>query len=491
MSENRVTFLGQAGLFLEYGGVKILCDPWLSKTGAFLASWHQFPRNDFLDPVQFRSATHLYISHKHQDHFDSEFLKSMPKSVQVLIAAHPSGYLYAKLRDLGFTDVRVMRDWEKRTLSSSVGATMLMNSDDGKYVEDSAMLFELDGFKILNRNDCRLSEEYCRKLAPVDLLFTQFSGAHWYPVMWEYGLQERQQKVDLFKKNLKEKFAERVSWLEPVLTVPSAGPACFLDRELYGFNFNSIFPDAYEFGFGEGVRVLTPGQALTIPALRTEGDFDSQAYLEKEKYLREYQKERMPIIENYLASLPSEVSFQDFKSYLYKLAEYDLARKVNILACFNISGRKIYVDFEKGIISDSTSKEPNFEIRLEERFLKQILSGDLLWEDFLLSMRFSSRKNTANYSWPLFALLRFGYSKPLMRIVEDGVRSTETIRVGDYEIQRYCPHSGQDLTEATVNGTVITCPRHLWSFDLETGECVSGGDLCLRTKKLVSNPARN
>ena len=410
--------------------------------------------------------------------------------MEVILPAHPSGYLYAKLHELGFSRIRAMRDWEKAKLSPNVELTMLINSDDGKYVEDSALLVDVNGFKILDRNDCRLSEEYSRRVAPLDLLFTQFSGAHWYPVMWEYGLQERQQKVDLFKKNLKEKFYERKSWLQPKVTVPSAGPACFLDKEYFDFNFNSIFPDAFEFGFGkdDGIQVLTPGQSLTLPDMKVEGKFDDRAYHDKEAYLREYQRDRAPAIHSYLsglASIEDEMLILRFSTYFQRLLTFDLAQRVKMLVCFNISGRKVYLDFENGLVSESPAREVNYEIRLDSTFLKLIMDNELLWEDFLLSMRFSVRRYSEIYNWPLFALLRFGYSNALMKIIEDGIRSTETIQVGDYEIQRYCPHSGQDLSEATIEGNVITCPRHLWSFDLETGACVSGGNLCLKTKKLV------
>src|SRR5262245_29811848 len=44
-----VTFLGHAGLAIRAGGFRLLADPWFARTGAFLGSWHQFPRNDHLD----------------------------------------------------------------------------------------------------------------------------------------------------------------------------------------------------------------------------------------------------------------------------------------------------------------------------------------------------------------------------------------------------------------------------------------------------------
>ena len=43
MSEPTVTALGHAGLRLDAPGIRLLADPWLSQTGAFLGAWFPFP----------------------------------------------------------------------------------------------------------------------------------------------------------------------------------------------------------------------------------------------------------------------------------------------------------------------------------------------------------------------------------------------------------------------------------------------------------------
>jgi L-ascorbate metabolism protein UlaG (beta-lactamase superfamily) len=39
----RITYLGHAGLRVDGADLRLLMDPWLSKTGAFQAAWYQFP----------------------------------------------------------------------------------------------------------------------------------------------------------------------------------------------------------------------------------------------------------------------------------------------------------------------------------------------------------------------------------------------------------------------------------------------------------------
>jgi len=42
-----------------------------------------------------------------------------------------------------------------------------------------------------------------------------------------------------------------------------------------------------------------------------------------------------------------------------------------------------------------------------------------------------------------------------------------------YEVQRYCPHGGSDLSEADVEDGQIVCPGHHWRFSLSDGVCTN------------------
>jgi nitrite reductase/ring-hydroxylating ferredoxin subunit len=43
-----------------------------------------------------------------------------------------------------------------------------------------------------------------------------------------------------------------------------------------------------------------------------------------------------------------------------------------------------------------------------------------------------------------------------------------------------CKHHGADLSAGERNGKVVTCPRHGWEYDLDSGKCVSHPSLPLR-----------
>ena len=47
-------------------------------------------------------------------------------------------------------------------------------------------------------------------------------------------------------------------------------------------------------------------------------------------------------------------------------------------------------------------------------------------------------------------------------------------RVGDnyYAVDNRCPHLGGDLSAGTLEGTIITCPRHKSQFDISNGNVI-------------------
>src|SRR5215510_8013715 len=97
----RVTFLGQAGLFIETKHGSILCDPWFNP--AYFASWFPFPSNEGIDPATLAQPDYLFVSHLHHDHFDPEWLKRhVSKDTTVLLPDYPLDLLERALRDCGF-----------------------------------------------------------------------------------------------------------------------------------------------------------------------------------------------------------------------------------------------------------------------------------------------------------------------------------------------------------------------------------------------------
>ncbi|MEO8275921.1 MAG: Rieske (2Fe-2S) protein [Thermoanaerobaculia bacterium] len=59
-----------------------------------------------------------------------------------------------------------------------------------------------------------------------------------------------------------------------------------------------------------------------------------------------------------------------------------------------------------------------------------------------------------------------------------GVRRAATGEIQAFELA--CRHQGADLSGGVRDGAIVTCPRHGWRYDLETGACLTAPDLPLR-----------
>ncbi|MHB8421969.1 MAG: Rieske (2Fe-2S) protein [Leptospirales bacterium] len=52
-----------------------------------------------------------------------------------------------------------------------------------------------------------------------------------------------------------------------------------------------------------------------------------------------------------------------------------------------------------------------------------------------------------------------------------GNKTIALFKVGGkvHAIDNTCPHRGGPLSEGPLDGTVVRCPLHMWSFDVTTG----------------------
>ncbi|MBI4178592.1 Rieske 2Fe-2S domain-containing protein [bacterium] len=54
-----------------------------------------------------------------------------------------------------------------------------------------------------------------------------------------------------------------------------------------------------------------------------------------------------------------------------------------------------------------------------------------------------------------------------------------------YAMNGVCPHAGGPLGEGSMEGSVVTCPWHGWSFDVKTGACENNPDVTVECPKIT------
>lgn len=512
-----VTALGHAGLRIESGGIRVLADPWFSDTGAFLGSWFPFPDNEHVKDRLLDGADVVSVSHEHLDHLDLDLLADLPPDIPVVVPRYPSTILERRLRAIGRDRLVVLDAWERYPLGGD-GDWMTVIPEVCPMTHDAAVLFYVGGRAVLHCNDARISLAQVRRAVVeagrgMDLMAVQMSGASWHPVSYEYSSEDRR-RIEEDKRVGKLKAVTRlVRSVAPALVIPYAGPPCFLDDELFEHNPRlspdddpGVFPDQDQAAAWLRERIptqdttyLLPGDTVDVGSLQVVrdphwSDFDLTAGpATRRRYLEEYAERRRPALARVLEDNPvpaADASLaEDFKAHFERLgglSGYFLAR-VGMILRFEVSGpgggtwdahigpERIEVDL------DGTAERAHYRLRLDGRWLAGVVRGRTRWEELLLSLRFSAKREPDLYNDYLVGLLKHADREALRAVEAYELRRDRsemiTLRDGQREVRvnRFCPHGTEDLSETgvIVRDGVLRCLGHNFEFDLTTGACLN------------------
>jgi UDP-MurNAc hydroxylase len=520
MTVMRATSLGHAGILIETRqDVTIVCDPWF--VPAFFGSWFVFPRNDQLDAelmARVERPDFLYISHLHGDHFDEAFLAThIDRSTPVLLPGYPTGELERAYRRLGFTTFVHTDDGRPLHVADGVDVTIHIETSitDGPG-GDSALVVYDGETRLLDQNDCRLND--LAKLAaagPIDQQWLQYSGAIWYPMV--YDMPEGT-KRELARAKVESQFSRAMRYVEAVgarVVVPSAGPPCFLDPDLFGLNVVkgdelSIFPDATEFVARleergvDTARVVVPGGVLSTTPDGIAVDNPAGAmrpYEDKAAYLDEYQADWAGWLDRMKASWPppGERLLEDLQGWWQPLLAQapNLRTAVGANVLIRTGDLAIVVDFPNGEVRAHHGEPFSFSFDIPRALFEEVVARRAVdWSNSLfLSCRFRAWR-AGEFNEFLYNFLKSLSDERIVRAEiearakvappDDG----EEIVLDGYVIERWCPHRKADLSVfGEVCDGVLTCSLHGWRFDLESGACLTAADRSLRVRKESSQPA--
>jgi len=508
----RITGLGHASVLIETAAGSVLTDPWVNP--AYFGSWFPFPDNSQLDWDRFGQADYLFVSHLHRDHFDPEHLrKHVSKKATVLLPEFPTTELEDALRECGFTSFVKPVSGEVVSLDGlDVMVHALTSPTDGP-IGDSSLWLSDGRYRVLNQNDARPSElSIFRELGPVDGYLVQFSGAIWFPMVYELparakqamGLSKRERQFDRTLRYIEELGASYV--------FPTAGPPCFLDEELWGFNDvfddeSNIFPDQTVYidwlrkQGHEEARLLLPGTVtdLAEPGCPEHHPYDpSVIYASNETktaYLRKMQARRMPEVEAARATWAHpevDVLAALTEWFTPLLAEADhIAGGIDggiRLTCEDADRGDVdvLIDFVERSVRPYVDEKVRYRFRTRRAYVEQLIAEhEIDWVNSLfLSCRFSAQRIGPynEFVYVFFKCLseeRLNYAEGWFA-EQNAAEASETVTLGEWEVQRRCPHLKADLTRfASIEDGVLTCQMHGWKWRLADGKCLTsvGHDL--------------
>ena len=516
----KATSIGHAGILIETGTRTIVCDPWF--VPAFWASWFVFPRNDHMPSdvmAKLERPNYLYISHQHGDHLDEAWLANhIDKSTPVLLPDFATRELERQLNRLGFTNFIRTRNGEMTDLGGGLRVaihveTAIADGPGG----DSAMVIEDGTSRLVNQNDCRTGDlAELLQHGPVDMHWLQYSGAIWYPMVYD---QPREELIALARSKVESQFARSIRYVDALgarVVVPSAGPPCFLDEDLFSVNMIdgdelSIFPDQTEFiarlaSHGNTNAVMNiPGTSISVSPTEVQvqhcvSDAEVQRpFTHKREYLLEYQAGWAEWLRDTKASW--SVSNMNLVSELQAWWEPLLAMAPSLRSAIGgnclvkTDSENILIDFPNGKVSAYNNELIKFRMEIARPVLEGVVKQKAVdWSNSLfLSCRFTAWRD-GSYNEYLYNFFKSLSVERMRRAEQEIVRKngaldevSNEIELGDYVMQRYCPHRKADLSEfGVVEGDHVVCTLHGWKFQLSDGSCLNADDHKLSVRKRTS-----
>jgi UDP-MurNAc hydroxylase len=512
-----VTAIGHAGLAVTGRQATILIDPWFAPDGAFIGSWFPFPDNAHVFSTVPSLPAAVVLSHEHLDHVDAWTLANVAPSVPAIIPRYPSRALRSKVLRAARRPVIEASPWD--SVEIATGMRVFFVPEHSPMNHDAAVVVQCDESCLLDLNDARISPAQLRSIRAhlggvIDVMTIQGAGASWFPICYEYSVERRR---ELSRQKRQAKFgyvARAIGAVDPAVVLPFAGPPCFLDPELAIHNRemeDGIFPDQQQVtdwlcaqGFHRVVTLL-PGDTWDAdgPGRIPDRHWDGFLFRDRYSYLEEYAARRASAIAGVRARYPAPKRslWNEFQVYFGSLLEMSrfFNERIDMRVGFEVLGPQggaWSIDFRSDppAILDELG-DCAYTYSIESRWLAPILSGELAWEDFLLSLRFCARRDPDVYNDYLLGLLKFAVPEACAA-VERFERSMDAgemivIRSGEaaYRVQRRCPHAGQDLLETAevLPGDVLRCLGHHYEFDLATGRCLNGKCISLHTTRLDSS----
>ncbi|CAM3473670.1 UDP-MurNAc hydroxylase [Stackebrandtia soli] len=503
-------------MLIETAAGSILCDPWVNP--AYFASWFPFPDNSGLDWKALGQCDFLYVSHLHRDHFDEQNLRdNISKDTTVLLPEYPTSELEDELRALGFTKFVKTVSGEVTPIGNGVKVMIqaLVSPTDGPIGDSSIWVEDADGVRLLNQNDARPTDLTAfKKLGHIHAHLLQFSGAIWYPMVYElpdaaktaFGKQKRERQFDRSLRYIDDGSA---SWVFPI-----AGPPCFLDDALWKFNDlgddeGNIFPDqqVYSDFLADNGRdntvTLLPG---TVAEVTLDGCSVTQPvpdvrefFANKEQHLIEYRDRQRPVIAAAKESWrhPEIDVLAELKKRFEPLlseAEF-IAAGINGPVRFDLTAPdsdevvdSVLFDFVNREIRAYDDEKCRYRFTTERRFVEHLLHiNEIDWVNSLfLSCRFSAARigQYNEFVYTFFKCLseeRLNYAEGWYA---EQKPDEENVDLDGWTVQRRCPHLKADLTRfGKVDDGVLTCQMHGWKWNLASGKCLTSVGHDIRSSK--------
>ena len=405
--KTKIEWVNHASYIFQYKNTRIIADPWLFGS-AFNDGWDLLVETQFKVEA-FKDITHIWFSHEHPDHFAPQVLGKIDEEVRKKITV-----LFQKT-----TDKRVVNFCKK--LSFKVvelpHRTKFVIEDDfsitcGKMAGiDSWLLYETNRFKLLNINDCvisnkKLCESVKKTTGEVDVLMSQFSYANWKGNPDDKKIREKSAREKLNRIKIQTEI------FSPKHTIPFASFVYFShDENKYMNDSINTISTAHEY-----INNNTDSESIVM----YPGDtWDFESKFNNEKSIKLYDKAYSQISNLNYRSLSTTVSdkelLQASQKYLSSLSTNNSSLAMSMYRYIPFFGAKNIIiklfdtkkyyqfGWSKGLIPLSNSGS-NPDIEMSSESLLYVLSYPWGFGTLMVNGRFRSKDINHTKSSRIFML---------------------------------------------------------------------------------------
>ena len=331
------------------------------------------------------------------------------------------------------------------------------------------------------------------------------SNASWFPQCYNYDKKTMKTKISELNDILKQKLVDKVKHSSPRYFIPSASPCVFLNPDMFHLiegdtTFlkwrDDYWPTSVDSFFKETfpnihIVELTAGNSAEVDEksiINKKTIFEPISELVDISSYSELRKNEWDV--DFVGNIDIEKLNTYFKNLMSDNLELVLCLKKNKRFIISSDDKNYLIKLNhridevvKEVDSDFYEKTKiNYKIEIPSMILEKILSYESDWETALLSMKIKLTRKDDVYDSDLFILLRSGHKPTQTKryvSLSKKIDDVEMINKGGYKFNKYCPHAGEDLSEVDIVDNCITCPRHHWKWDLNTGKCIRGGNINL------------
>jgi UDP-MurNAc hydroxylase len=239
----------------------------------------------------------------------------------------------------------------------------------------------------------------------------------------------------------------------------------------------------------ESIEVTHPMPTADVEAI----------FSDKRAYLEEYQADWKPWLDELKASWnpPSTdllATLRDWWEPLLEMAP-TLRAQVGANVLINAGDLPVLVDFPNGEVRRHDGEPFSFRFDIPRELVETVVAQRAVdWSNsLLLSARFTAWRD-GEFNEYVYNFLKSLSRERMRRAEAEVVRKLtpvdvlerldeDDIRIGDYVVQRRCPHRNADLAAfGEIDGCDFVCTLHGWRFDLETGRNKTASDQPIRIR---------